>query len=295
MFDLRYHVASLTAVFLALIIGILVGVGITSSGAISTDERDVFRERIDELRRQLEERRGRVDSLTRELRAAQAFVEHTYPPLMDGRLAGRRVAVLFVGRADGRVRTSVEQALDAADAPGAVRLRALKVPVEVAALRRLLARQRELPASSDLVDVGRALAREFVDGGETPLWALLSNLLVEEQAGNARRAADAVVVARTAEPQTRGTARLLAGFYDGLARERVPAVGVEVSDAALSAVPVYRDRGLSSVDDVETRAGRLALALLLAGGAPGHYGVKPTADDGLLPPIAALRGEAGGG
>ena len=32
MFDLRYHVASLAAVFLALIIGILVGVGISDRG-----------------------------------------------------------------------------------------------------------------------------------------------------------------------------------------------------------------------------------------------------------------------
>ncbi len=32
MFDLRYHVASLIAVFLALIIGILVGVGLAGSG-----------------------------------------------------------------------------------------------------------------------------------------------------------------------------------------------------------------------------------------------------------------------
>jgi len=34
MFDLRYHVASLTAVFLALVIGILVGVGIADRGLV---------------------------------------------------------------------------------------------------------------------------------------------------------------------------------------------------------------------------------------------------------------------
>ena len=34
MFDLRYHVASLAAVFLALLIGILVGVGISDRGLV---------------------------------------------------------------------------------------------------------------------------------------------------------------------------------------------------------------------------------------------------------------------
>ena len=39
MFDLRYHVASLAAVFLALVVGILIGVGLTTQGVISTSER----------------------------------------------------------------------------------------------------------------------------------------------------------------------------------------------------------------------------------------------------------------
>ena len=36
MFDLRYHVASLAAVFLALVIGILVGVGISDQGLVDS-------------------------------------------------------------------------------------------------------------------------------------------------------------------------------------------------------------------------------------------------------------------
>ena len=39
MFDLRYHVASLAAVFLALIIGIVVGVGISGKGFVADSER----------------------------------------------------------------------------------------------------------------------------------------------------------------------------------------------------------------------------------------------------------------
>ena len=45
MFDLRYHVASLAAVFLALIIGIVVGVGISGKGFVSDSERRVLNER----------------------------------------------------------------------------------------------------------------------------------------------------------------------------------------------------------------------------------------------------------
>ena len=58
MFDLRYHVASLAAVFLALVIGILVGVGISSGGFVSKGERSLLNSKIDELQRSLDAARA---------------------------------------------------------------------------------------------------------------------------------------------------------------------------------------------------------------------------------------------
>ena len=49
MFDLRYHVASLTAVFLALVIGILVGIGISGRGFVDESERRRLNGEIAEL------------------------------------------------------------------------------------------------------------------------------------------------------------------------------------------------------------------------------------------------------
>ena len=45
-----------------------------------------------------------------------------------------------------------------------------------------------------------------------------------------------------------------------------------------SQIDFYRDRGVSSIDNVDTLSGRLALAMLLAGGQPGHYGLKDSGD-----------------
>ena len=92
MFDLRYHVASLAAVFLALIIGIVVGVGISGKGFVSDSERSLFNERIADLKSQLDSATRRGDGLARAQRAAQSFVEDAYPALMEraaGREAGR--------------------------------------------------------------------------------------------------------------------------------------------------------------------------------------------------------------
>ena len=60
-------------------------------------------------------------------------------------------------------------------------------------------------------------------------------------------------------------------------------MGAERLRAKDSAVDAFAREDLSTVDDLDTEAGRLALVLLLAGASPGSYGVKKTADDGVLP------------
>ena len=157
--------------------------------------------------------------------------------------------------------------------PYPVRIRAIKVPVDDAALDAAMAGRpalAEYVGTDKLPDVGRELARELVEGGRTPLWDSLASELVEERVGGSRPAADGVVVARSVKAQKDGTARFLQGFYSGLAASGKPAIGVEVSGAAASAIPAFERSSLSTVDSVDSDAGRLALALLLAGGQAGE-------------------------
>ena len=94
------------------------------------------------------------------------------------------------------------------------------------------------------------------------------------------------MIARPARPQSGVSKAFLSGLYQGLAGAGRPTVGVETAAATVSAVPAFRRGGLSTVDSVESAAGRLAVILLLAGGRPGSYGVDDTAVDGVLPPVA---------
>ena len=292
MFDLRYHVASLAAVFLALIIGIVVGVGISGKGFVQDSERRLLNQQISDLKSRLDSATKRDTDLTRSQRAAQAFVQQAYPALMNGRLSGANVGVVFVGPIDGRVRSQVEQTLDDAGAGAPLRIRAVKMPIDLPSLRQALARRPALAALATrkrIGDLGRRLGTEMVVGGDSPLWQMLSPVLLEERSGNDRPPLESVVVNRNVPPQSGLTARFLAGFYAGLASVGVPAVGVEVTrPGQKSAVEPFAKRDLSTVDDLDSQSGRLALALLLAGAAPGQYGVKKSANDGVLPQIPAV-------
>ena len=84
MFDLRYHVASLAAVFVALLIGILVGVGM--SGKVDDAEKTKLKADVARLDAQLDAAGARRANRAREQEAGRAVVKNGYPLLIADRL-----------------------------------------------------------------------------------------------------------------------------------------------------------------------------------------------------------------
>jgi hypothetical protein len=285
VFDLRYHVASLAAVFFALVIGILVGVALASHGLGNAERK--------KLQADLSAAQARIDDLKSQAKADKVeteFAGSAYNAVMANRLRGARVGVLFVGPVDQSVRTAVETSLNDSGASVA-RMRAITVPLNAHAIQGTLAKHSDLASFAvgrkRFVNVGRELATEFVAGANTTMWDALEDQLVEVRSGSGKRPIDAVVLVRTAEPQTRpASAQLVAGMFRAFADGGVPAVGVELRGTFPSAVPTYKHYGLSSVDDLDLPEGRVALAVLLSQqqSTTGHYGLQDI-DDAIVPTI----------
>jgi hypothetical protein len=305
MFDLRYHLASLAAVFIALAVGILLGVAI--SGKLSAADNRFAHDRIDQLGDQLNQANARSDIIERRSKAAEELLTISYPALMEDRLVGKNIGILFLGPVDGSVRSAIERTLTDAGAGSPVRLIAVDTPVDATELDSALSGDQTLAqyaeSGDDFGSLGTALGRELVDGEGTPTWSLLSSNLVEERSGASTPPLDGVVVVRswappedpTAEEETQAqpTETLVGGLLSGLQQADIPVVGVETTTEDASAIDLYRTQGVSSVDDVETLAGRVALAFLLAGGASGHYGVKDSASDGVAPAVDSIPPPSG--
>lgn len=297
MFDFRYHVASLAAVFFALVIGILVGVALASHGLGNT-ERDRLQEDVRRAESRGDAFKAEVAALTQSGASDKAFVERAYKLVMANRLKGKKIAVLFVGSTDGNL-SSVKTALSDAGAGDPIRFRALSVPIDQTKLQQRLANRPFLAAFAgpkQLEQLGHALGQEFASGGDTPLLNALQSLIVEEKAGRTKKRADGVVVVRTVSPQKGATAIFLKGLYAGLNDVGFPAVGVQGTDDVASAMKAFQKAGLSTVDDIDTRAGKLALATLLSDPTTrGDFGVKKTAKDGPLPDVPPVVTTTTGG
>lgn len=295
MFDFRYYIASIAGLFLMLAVGILLGVGISGRGFVDDAERDRLNGDIASLREQLDAANATAVDLELRQRAAQDFVESAYPVLVQDRLAGKNVAVLVLGSVDqsvGFIRRAIS------DADGRVtRMRAVTLPLRLDAVESSLSSKPELGGyvgDAELGNLGRDLGRELAAGGETPLWDALAGEIVEEQSGDLSQPVDGVVVIRPAEPQQSGSSRFLAGLYQGLGSTGEPVVGVEPARVEQSAIPVFQRHQLSTVDGIDTELGQLALVLLLGAADPGDYGIRDTAEDGILPPIEPLPARTSG-
>jgi hypothetical protein len=295
VFDLRYHVASLAAVFLMLVVGILIGVGISGRGFVDDAERKRLEGRIAGLEEDVEAANANADDFEQRQEAAENFVESAYPALAASRLQGKNIAILGLGPVDPTV-NSVERAIEE-DADGRVsRMRALELPLRVEAVEAALSGKPELGGyvgDEQLGNLGRDLGRELAAGGATPLWDALEPEIVEVREGGLAEPVDGVVVTRTAEPQAAESSRFLAGLYQGLGSAGVPVVGVDPSGVEQSAIPLFQRYRLSTVDGVDTPVGALAMLLVLADpDAAGDYGVRDTADR-ILPPIEPLPAAGG--
>jgi Copper transport outer membrane protein, MctB len=307
MFGLRYHVASLAAVFVALAVGILLGVAV--SGKVTDAGEDIelqnLKDDIENLQNELDAARAAEQAATERGQGAEELFALAYPTLMERRLEGKNVAVVFLGPADGSVRADVESALVDAGAGAPTRVVALDVPVDAAELAAALESDELLAGyaddEGDFSELGRDLGREMVEDDES-LWTMLQSQLVEEQSGSASAPIDAAVVVSSWMPpeeagdegsaaEAEATASLLEGVVSGLDGAGIPVVGVAESETPAAVLEGYRNQGISSVDAIDDSAGRLALALLLAGAEPGHYGLRDEATDGVIPPIEPLSVE----
>ena len=107
MIDFRYHIVSLISVFLALAVGIALG-----AGPLKESIGDTLTGQVQQLRTEKDALRTELDGTTSDLQDAETYIDAAGPQLLDGTLAGRRVAVIALGKIDEKTRTAIDQRLD---------------------------------------------------------------------------------------------------------------------------------------------------------------------------------------
>ena len=283
MFDVRYHALSLAAVFIALVVGLLLGVAIGDKELVSSARNDVR----DSLRRDVAKANDQRDEARAQRAEQQQFIGAAYPVLTGNHLRGRKIGLVLLG-ADKDAPGIVDKALE----PTGADLKVVAVVRDGVDLGQLAGRADgtrydALERDPDLLgDFAKRIGIQIVSGGrlvDNAQTALTSSLSGE------LGGLDGVVVMRSTDkpPAAKQAADRLATLQDGIARglvaSGVDVVGIEQRDSDPSYVGWYRERDLSSVDNVDEAAGRAALVFVL-GGSDGAFGRRASAQ-ALLPPV----------
>jgi copper transport outer membrane protein MctB len=287
-YSARYHAVSLVAVFIALAIGILIGAEF-GGDTLSNTRRNLEESLVGNL----QDARDRSEQLGGELNRSNEFAERVYPVLVRDQLDGRRIGLLAIGELPGGISDAVEEALGPTGAR-LVGVGVVREPVDVRGLAGDLSKTRfadiaENPDTQSAFGVG--IGRQVVRGGT--LVEKVRGHLFSRASGNFG-ALDGVIVVRI-QPEEMGPKRtavagqLESGLMSGIVATKAPAVGVETSDSDDSSISFFQSNDLSSVDDVDLVAGRLATVFALLG-AEGSFGVKGSADR-LLPDLLAPRND----
>jgi Copper transport outer membrane protein, MctB len=282
MFDFRYHALSLAAVFIALVVGLLLGVAIGDKELVS-GARQELRDSLRADVRKADQERDEAKTRVREL---DEFAAAAYPILTAGQLPGARIGLVLLGEDDGAP-DIVRDALEPTGADLAF-VAVVRERVDLGALAERARGTRYANIERDptlLDDLGKRAGIQMVLGGRL-VGQVRTNLLrsLSGRFGDL----DGVIVLRSDDtPANKEDADRLDDLQDGIARGLVQtgvrAVGVERRASEPSSIGWFRDREMSSVDNVDEQAGRAALVFVLAGN-QGSYGRRDSAQ-ALLPPV----------
>lgn len=302
MVSFRFHLVSLTAIFLALALGIAVGATVVNRGAVDAVER-----RLNGVQRNVDDTNRANEQLRATIEGYERFADDVDEVLVRGRLAGVAVMVVAVEGVDAAPLEDLRRAMEAAgaDVRGTAVLRdklGLATPEDAAELAAVpgVGPQDDAPALRATA-LGR-LAEEWVDGRSTLPEALADagflDLDLAAPVAPTFAAAPATglrfVVVSDATPGVPNedlalpaveALALSAGASVLAAEPGRDAEGERPSERAVFAGLVRNDADLadevSTVDHLEDRRGRVAAVLALAQLGEddvGHYGLGAGVD-----------------
>ncbi len=271
MYNLRYHIASLVAVFLALALGLVLGGLVVQQGTFSQQQKAL----VTSLQREFRKIKTQNSSLKAQAQMQSDFAEQMTTAWAKDRLAGHSVIVLTSGAEKEGGEATVEAIKSAGGNPVVVKLvnREFGVNNEkvVEIIRSVVATSGDvrgavvesLTAEWTTPDVPRPLTQALVEAGAIEISGLKAS----------QAATDLVTIAAFAKQPDElaldiARAYADAGYY---------AVGAQTLTSSTGVAPAAVARRLSAFDTLGTQPGRFTLIALFSGGEQGYFGMNPNA------------------
>jgi len=290
LIDLKYHIASLVAVFLALGIGIFIGTTMIGSDVIlKQQERLVLslQEKFDSLRAENQKAAETIAELEAERALQEEFNRLVFPLLVQGRLQGRSMALINTyGKEEHEFLVNVLRMAGAnVKSLTVVNLALFENPELCQEMTQILGLEGDSEKDSLMEALAARLSLALISGGDQELVKFLEEKGMLKISGSYGSPVEDVVLIGGRVNKDDVSIK----FFDlvlvrTLKNNGVKVFGVEDTKVPVSCMRYYQSVQIPTVDNIDTIYGQFALIRALEG-FPGNYGVKKTADS-FLPPLS---------
>lgn len=275
LIDLKYHLVSLAAVFLALAVGIVVGSSFIAGSSVKGLEKEFVKLRVDNRQQQL-----KIEDMKAEINSHLEFDRAVAPYLADSKLSGRRAAIIQTGDYSDATQ-SAKAILEEAGARVASVTTISNLDSDSA--RERANRAVEVIAGETPVEpVGRLM--EIVAGciatGSNPeaLSVLEEKGLLTASGDYDRKVLRVVLIGGSRQKISDRPSHVDLPLIDALnAAGVMTLVGAEPLNVATSYISAYHRKAIPTVDNVDQPMGQVALVYAMTG-ETGNFGVKRSAD-----------------
>ncbi len=287
LIDLKYHLISIVAVFLALAVGILVGSSFIAGTSVKGLERQFVR-----LREENQLQRASIDTLRNDALKHEEFDSAVAPILVRNQLSGHRIAIIQTGdfsEATQSAKSILEQA--GANVASVTTLSNLDAPDAQSRMARAI---EQLTGETGVTDpVGRfleILANSIASGSNPQSLGIFEQEDLLTTSGDYEHKVLRVVLIGggkrriNLEPQHADLVLIDKLHAAGV----VSVIGAEPADAVTSFIPMYHRKSIPTVDNVDQPMGQVALVYAVAG-ENGNFGVKPSADRVVPSSLGSLQ------
>lgn len=283
MIDLRYHIATLVGIFLALGLGILIGSTMVGNDVIVDQQKKM----IDRLEEQFYTLRDKENTLVAENQSAMKLIDNyenfsqsMLPAIVSNSLADSRIAVVVTGTED--IPAAMSNTFAVAGATVASKTVILpNINLNDNNVRNSLIKHYALEsdANRDVIrqHIAETLAAILAHGSTPEERKLLENHKIAKFGGDYNTSVNAVVLVGGANDlSVYFPDSLDSNLVNYLVAAGVSVYGTETSKVKYSYMPELQQQNITTVDNIDLGPGQISLILAMQG-EQGDYGIKSTA------------------
>lgn len=266
MYNLRYHLASLVGVFLALALGLILGGLVVQRGTVDRQQESL----VDSLKQEFKSLRAENSDLSDENGLLTSFSEDLGDAWIADRLVGRSVVVLANSGKGAGLNATLDALEQAGASPVLVTIQKPALGMKDAAIRSKITSSTEF-TDELLQSVAASLTAEWtMPNTKRPLTQALidAEVFTIDSFAPGMVAYGVIDIAAIDGKPEQGALVILERFD----RNDSPAVAAESRALKTGIAAAGAQRGLSAFDTLDTAVGRYTLVSLLNGAKPGYYG-----------------------